>query len=90
MREYSTDSANEPVLIYNIHYIYKEPVHYPSRLSVHQWPGRTGFNPMSYQRLINWYFIPLCLTLTVIKVRINGKMLQSKERNGDLPYASVW
>ena len=30
-------------------------------MSVHQWPGRPGFNPrLSYQRLKKWYLMPPC------------------------------
>ena len=35
----------------------------------------------SYQRLKKWYLMPPCLTLSIIKVRIKGKVEQSRERS---------
>ena len=42
----------------------------------------------SYQRLLKWYLIPPCLTLSN-KVRIEGKAEQSRERSSALPYTLV-
>ena len=38
---------------------------------------------------LKWYLIPLCLTLSNIKVRIKGKVERSWERGSALPYTWV-
>ena len=42
----------------------------------------------SYQRLKKWYLMPPCLTLSIIKVRIKGKVEQSRE--GVAPSPTPW
>ena len=51
------------------HQLYLQPVHWPSDLSVHQWPGRPGVQSQvkSYQRLKKWYLMPPCLALSKIR-----------------------
>ena len=60
-------------------------IYWPNASSVRQWSGRTGFNPRLSQK---WYFIPLSLTLSII--RIKGKVEQSREWSRALSYTSVW
>ena len=43
----------------------------------------------SHQRLKKWYLIPPCLTLSIIKVYIKGKVEQSREKNCALTYTSA-
>ena len=43
----------------------------------------------SYQRLYKWYLIPPCLKTQQYKVRIKGKVEQSRERSSVLLYTSV-
>ena len=40
----------------------------------------------SYQRLKNWYVIPYCLTLSIIRYIFKGKVEQSKEGSSVFPY----
>ena len=44
----------------------------------------------SYQKLKKWYLMLPCLTLSIIKVRIKGKVEQSKEWSSNFPYTSVY
>ena len=43
----------------------------------------------AYQRLKKWHFMLLCLTLSNYKVRIKGKVEQSRESSRALPYTSM-
>ncbi len=59
--------------------------------TVHQLSGGLRFNPKSSQTKDSkkWYLMPSCLTLSIIKVRIKGKVEQSRERSSALPYTLV-
>ena len=53
-------------------------------------PGDLGSFPgLVIPKTLKWYLIPPCLTLTIIKVRIMGKVEQSREGRSTLPYTSL-
>ena len=60
------------------------------RSSIHQWHGRPGFNPRSIHTKVTKMVLDAALVNTQhYKVRIKGKVEQSKAKNSALPYALV-
>ena len=61
-----------------------------SGLSVRQWSGRLGFNPRSsYIKDLKMVLDTSLLNTQQYKVRIKGKVEQSRERSSALPYTLV-
>ena len=76
------------VLSTNIHLL--KPVHWPSGSSVHQWSGRPRFNTRSrHTKNSKILLVTSLLNSQQYKVRIKGKVEQSRERRSVHPYTSV-
>ena len=64
--------------------------HWPSEYSVRQWPGRPGFSSKSCHTKGSKMVLDTFLHNTQhYKVRMKGKVEQSRKRSSDLPYTSV-
>ena len=63
---------------------------WPSEKSVRQWSGRPGFNPWSrHTEDFKMVLDTTLLNTQQYKVRIEGKVEQSRERSCPLPYTEV-
>ena len=70
--------------------VYIDPGHWPNDLSVHKWSWRAGFDPRSChtknQKMVLDFTL---LNIQHYKVRIQGKVEQSREPSSALSYTSV-
>ena len=62
-------------------------IHWPSGESVRQWSGRPEFNRVI--KTLKMVLDTSLLNTQQYKVRIEGKVEQSRERSSTLPYISV-
>ena len=79
------------LFLLNKKYLLKHlPAHWPSEQSIRQWSGRPGFNPRSHHtKTLKMVLDTSLLNTQYYKVRIKGKVQQSRERSSTLPYTPV-
>ena len=73
------------VFFFTKHSPYRRGLKYDDYIPFRQWSGRPGFNPRSRhtRRLLKWYLIPPCLTLS--NVRYISRVKWSNPEKGVVP-----